>query len=236
MCQDLLQVRTPVVNFYVLRDSNGLYLVDSGFIGGRASLRRALQNRGWGSLPILGIIATHGHLDHIFNIGRISEETGAWIAAPRLDAPHYAGRPRYSGAARIAGIGEAIGRPLLRFRPFTPERLLDDGDMLDLWHGLTVVHLPGHTEGHSGLYCEELKLLFCGDLFASFGCFSHLPPRIFNSDGSQIPKSLSRVLSLELEGVLPSHADRASPEIHLKRLMQLVKIDNRQTSGGYSDP
>lgn len=143
MQEDLLQIRSLGVNFYVLRDSSGLYLIDAGFIGGRQLLHQALKKRGWVREPIMGIIVTHGHLDHILHVGRIAEETGAWIAAPRLDASHYQGCPTYQGASIITGLIEAIGRPLLGFRKFTPTRLLDDGDVLDIWHGLTVVHLPG---------------------------------------------------------------------------------------------
>jgi glyoxylase-like metal-dependent hydrolase (beta-lactamase superfamily II) len=221
MQEDLLQVRSLGVNFYVLRDSKGLYLLDGGFIGGRHILRRALMKRGWDSERIVGIIVTHGHLDHILNVGRIAEETGAWIAAPRQDASHYEGCPSYHGAARIAGCLERIGRPLLGFRKFTPTRLLDDGDFLDVWHGLTVIHLPGHTAGHSGFYCERLKLLFCSDLFASYGCLSHLPPLIFNNSEADIPNSVATALQLDLVGILPNHCDRSSPEIHLRRLVAI---------------
>lgn len=120
MQEDLLQVRSPGVNFYVLRDSKGLVLIDAGFIGGRRLLRRALSRRGCDGEKVVGIIVTHGHLDHILNVGRIADETGAWIAAPRLDALHYQGRPSYHGAARITGCLEWIGRPVLGFRKFTP--------------------------------------------------------------------------------------------------------------------
>jgi glyoxylase-like metal-dependent hydrolase (beta-lactamase superfamily II) len=223
MQEDLLQVRSLGVNFYVLRDSKGLYLLDGGFIGGRHFLRRALIKRGWDRERIVGIIVTHGHLDHILNIGRLAEETGAWIAAPQQDASHYEGCPSYHGAAKIIGFLEGIGRTLLRFRKFTPTRLLDDGDFLDVWDGLTVIHLPGHTAGHSGFYCEHRKLLFCSDLFASFGCFSHLPPSIFNSSGSDIPKSVSIALELDLEGILPNHCDSLPPEVHFDRLVALSR-------------
>jgi glyoxylase-like metal-dependent hydrolase (beta-lactamase superfamily II) len=227
MHEDLLQVRSPGVNFYVLRDSKGLHLIDGGFIGGRYLLRRALEKRGWDSERIVGIIVTHGHLDHILNIGRIAEETGAWIAAPRLDASHYQGCPSYRGFSRITGFLEAIGRPLLGFRKFTPTRLLDHGDSLDVWNGLTVINLPGHTTGHCGFYSEHHKLLFCADLFASYGGISHLPPRIFNSDGPEIPNSVAKALELDLVGVLPNHADSSSPVIHLERLVAI----NRKNQG-----
>jgi glyoxylase-like metal-dependent hydrolase (beta-lactamase superfamily II) len=221
MQEDLLQIRSLGVNFYVLRDSEGLYLIDAGFIGGRHLLQQALKKRGWDSERIIGIIVTHGHLDHILNVGQIAEETGAWIAAPRLDASHYQGCPSYRGLAKITGFLEAIGRPLLGFRKFTPTRLLDDGDVLDVWHGLTVIHLPGHTAGHSGFYCERRKLLFCSDLFASYGHFSHLPPAIFNSNGDDIPMSVTKALKLDLIGVLPNHCDEATSDVHLKRLLAI---------------
>jgi glyoxylase-like metal-dependent hydrolase (beta-lactamase superfamily II) len=221
MLEDHLQIRSLGVNFYVIRDSKGLYLIDGGFVGGRQLLRRALKKRGWDSERIIGIVVTHGHLDHILNIGRIAQESRAWIAAPRLDESHYNGCPSYRGASTFTGLLEAIGRPLLGFRKFTPTRLLDDGDVLDIWDGLTVIHLPGHTAGHSGFYCESRKLLFCSDLFASYGSFSHLPPAIFNSDGAEIPKSVATALELDLVGVLPNHCDRSSPEVHLERLVAL---------------
>lgn len=225
MHDDLLQIRSLGVNFYVLRDSKGLYLIDGGFIRGTTYLRRALRKKGWDREPILGIIVTHGHLDHILNIQKIAEMSGAWVAAPRLDLPHYDGRPSYQGVARVTGCLEAIGRPLLRFGSFTPTRLLDDGELIDVWHGLKVVHLPGHTEGHSGFYCSHLKLLFSADLFASFGNRATLPPRIFNSNGSQIPKSIAKALALDLDGILPNHSDNSTAEIHLERLIALENRD-----------
>ena len=221
MYDDLLQVRSLGVNFYVLRDAKGIYLIDAGFIGGRQFLRRALIKRGWDSERIVGIIVTHGHLDHILNVGRIAQDTGAWIAAPRLDALHYEACPQYHGAAKFTGVLESIGRPLLKFRKFTPTRLLDNGDFLDIWHGLTCIHLPGHTAGHSGYYCARRKLLICSDLFASYAGISHLPPAIFNSSSSDIPNSITTALQLDLVGVLPNHCDRASPQVHLERLVTL---------------
>jgi len=220
---DILQVRALALSFYVLRDASGLYVLDGGFIGCRFLLRRALRQRGWDHERIRGIIVTHGHLDHILNVAAVARETGAWIAAPRLDTDHYAGHPSYRGWARVTGCLEAIGRPVLSFQPFFPNRLLDDGDLIDVWHGLRAVHLPGHTRGHMGFYCERLRLMFSADLFASYRGKAQFPPAIFNSVPEQLPESAAIALAFDLAGILPNHCDRSPPEEHLRRLRQLQR-------------
>jgi glyoxylase-like metal-dependent hydrolase (beta-lactamase superfamily II) len=224
MPADLLTVHSYGVCFHVLRCPDGLYLIDAGFVGASRNLRRALAENGWDRKPILGIILTHGHFDHIANVPDMVSETGAWVAAPRLDLAHYAGCAEYSGCGQVTGWLEAGGRRIFSFRPFVPDRLLDDGDTLDLWHGLRTVHLPGHTPGHSGYFCDKTGLLFTGDLFASYSHgLSHLPPAIFNHDRDALMESVHKALSLEPSGVIPNHGGMATPAEHLTRLRDLWK-------------
>jgi glyoxylase-like metal-dependent hydrolase (beta-lactamase superfamily II) len=223
MHETILPVRAFGVTSHVLRGDDGLYLIDGGFVGGRKAIHRAVALRGWHHLPIRGILVTHGHLDHILNISQLAAESGAWVAAPRLDAGRYQGRYQYEGLGSVGEALEKVAGTMLNYRPFRVDRWLDDLSEIPVWHGLTAIHLPGHTEGHMGFYCASLRLLFCGDLFASYRRLSHLPPAIFNSHPGAIKSSLERALSLDLDGVFPNHGDRADPAEHLARFRRLAK-------------
>jgi len=219
---DLLAVHSCGVWFYVLRDGAALYLIDTGFLGGKRALDRALQDRGWQGLPIRGILLTHGHLDHLFNVEPFARRDGAWVAAPASDLPFCEGRARYQGLRRIVGLQEAIGRRCFGISAFTPDRLVEEGDTFPIWGGLRAVALPGHTPGHTGYFCASRSWLFCGDLFASYGPLSHRPPGLFNSDSGEARRSIRKALALEPGGVFPHHRDGASPEKHLERLRKLM--------------
>ena len=221
LSSDLLRVGSSFVCFYVLKEHEDLYLVDTGFVGGAHQLDRALSEHGWSSLPIRGILLTHGHLDHVFNAARFARRDGAWIAGPKADRDRYLGQARACGAHHFVGAMETIARKVCRFEPFTPDRWVEDGDEFPIWQGLRAVHLPGHTAGHTGYWCEAKGILFCGDLFASYGPFSHRPPGCFNVDSSEARRSVGRALSFEPLGVHPHHCNRTSPEVHLERLKKL---------------
>ena len=223
MFEDLLQIRTPCVCFYALRDGDSLYIIDGGFIGGVKSLNVALRTYGWSHIPIRGVLITHGHLDHVFNAAEIASEANCWISGPLLDLPHYEAIYNYTGISRVCGLLETIGRSCLGYNRPQIDRFLTDGDEIPIWGGLHAIHLPGHTEGHMGFYSATRRLLFCGDLFASFGRFSHLPPCIFNSKPDMICSSIDKSLSLDLDAVAPNHCNRASFQTHLSRLRDLRK-------------
>ena len=222
MFGEILPIRTPGVTFHVLRDGDELVLVDTGMIKGRACLQAALRHVGWEDLPIKTILLTHGHLDHIFNTHDFAQRTDAQVLAPQLDHEHYVGEYPYRGLARICGALEALGRAVLRFKAFTVDRYLSDGDVIDVWDGLQAVHLPGHTVGHMGYYSRSRRLLFSGDLMASYWHAAYTPPAYFNSCPEQYPTSFTRILKLDIDQVYPNHCHKPAPEFHCRRLKKLA--------------
>ena len=143
-----------------------------------------------------GILLTHGHLDRILNAATIARQHGAWIAGPPADLDRYPGRPACHGLNRFAGGLERMGRSVLCFKPFTQDQSVEEGGGFLVLGGLRAVHLPGHTAGHTGYFCESRRLLFCGDLFASYGQLSHRPPVVFNEDSAVARRSITKALSL----------------------------------------
>lgn len=113
------------------------------------------------------ILLTHGHLEHA-GAAALRTRTGAPLHAHPLDAAHLEARHPYRGATRVCGALEAAGRWILGYEPPPIDAPLADGDVLPVWGGLRVVHLPGHTVGHCGFHSLRHDFLFNGDLWVRF--------------------------------------------------------------------
>jgi len=101
-------------------------------------------------LKIIGIIHTHGHLDHILAAGEIKRRTGAPVWLHRSD--------------KI--LWDTLGFQCKMFNiPYTPVPDPDHWieDEQDLECGGCCIHTPGHTAGSTSFYFENTSLLIAGD-------------------------------------------------------------------------
>lgn len=107
------------------------------------------------------LLLTHGHIDHIAALPALAEAyPDAAVVIHQADAAML-GDPS-------ASLASWIGLP---FQPVEPDRLVTDGDTLDLGpHTIEVLHTPGHTPGGIAFHIHldgEPDLVFSGDtLFA----------------------------------------------------------------------
>jgi glyoxylase-like metal-dependent hydrolase (beta-lactamase superfamily II) len=211
--------------FHLLHDAlcDEAVIVDTGLMGEMPGLRRVLKQTGLGWAAIKAILLTHGHLDHTGHLCRIKELTGAPVFAHPMEEPHINGTFRYRGISRVCGMLESFGRRVLRYQPTNIGEALHDGMELPFWGGLRAVHLPGHTQGHCGFYSQRFELLFSGDLFASYGFVTHLPPAIFNSCPEYFSESLARVIELSPKRIIPNHYFGFDGEMHRQKFEAMVQ-------------
>ena len=213
----LYQIRGALACNYLLIDHDEATLIDSGFVGAVRLIGRALEREGLGWKNLKAILLTHGHIDHCYNVAEIVRRSGARVYGHPADEAHFEGTYRYEGLNRICGALVKSASLLFGYEPVSEDWALKDGDHLQLWGGLEVVHLPGHTFGHCGFYSRQHDLLFSGDLFATDWFGTVLPWPGLNSCSQLFPKSLEKVAALEPKLMLANHCDRASPQRQRER-------------------
>lgn len=109
-------------------------------------------------LDIKLVALTHGHLDHTGALKEIKEATGAEVAIHSEEAEPLQGEYRSLGA--MFGLSYPV--------PPWPDRLLKDGDSLDIGDlHFSVLHTPGHTPGGICLFGQGV--VFTGDTLFNYG-------------------------------------------------------------------
>jgi glyoxylase-like metal-dependent hydrolase (beta-lactamase superfamily II)/8-oxo-dGTP pyrophosphatase MutT (NUDIX family) len=130
--------------------------------------------------PVRWILVTHTHKDH----------------SPAAEALHRSfGAPRW---------GQVAQHPEWQDASFTPERVLHDGDRIELGADCTlrVMHTPGHASNHLCYLLEQEQLLFTGDHLMQGSTVVINPP---DGDMAEYLASLRRLLDVPLQWLAPGH-------------------------------
>ena len=151
--------RYGFVNCYLIRDGDGLTLVDTMIPRCGKRIVAAAEKLG---APIVRIVLTHAHGDHIGSLDELHAllpEAQVIISArdARLltkDMSLDPGEPQDKLRGGYPGAATA------------PTRTVQDGDTIG---SLSVLGTPGHTPGHLSLLDTREETLICGDVFASLG-------------------------------------------------------------------
>jgi glyoxylase-like metal-dependent hydrolase (beta-lactamase superfamily II) len=155
-------------------------LIDTGFAYLADEFYRALQNQN-----VEQIVNTHHHEDHVGANYLFEQRRGLKARAHQLALPLIKTPPAKLKTYRdvVWGVpkpahAEAIGATIS-----TPQ------------HSFQVLHLPGHSQDHIGLYEPKQGWLFSGDLFLS------VKVRVLRSDEDIVASmtSLRRVAALPLQ-------------------------------------
>jgi glyoxylase-like metal-dependent hydrolase (beta-lactamase superfamily II) len=143
------------VNSYLVREDDGLTLIDTAIPGSAPAILEAARGLG-GS--IRRIVLTHAHGDHLGALDALRALLpDAEVLISARDARFLAGDMRLESSEPQTKLRGAYQTVATR-----PTRLLSDGDQVG---SLQVVGTPGHTPGHIALFDPRDGSLIAGDAF-----------------------------------------------------------------------
>jgi glyoxylase-like metal-dependent hydrolase (beta-lactamase superfamily II) len=151
--------RLGVVNCYLVREPDGLTLIDTGITGSAKKLIAAADDLGQ---PITHIALTHSHSDHAGSLDALAAllpdaEVSIGVRESRLMAGDMSLDPDEPQAKPAGGF------PKLKT---VPGRTLAPGDRVG---SLEVVAAPGHTPGQIAFLDVRDRTLVAGDALQTLG-------------------------------------------------------------------
>jgi glyoxylase-like metal-dependent hydrolase (beta-lactamase superfamily II) len=159
-------MRFGLVNCYLVRETDGLTLVDTGLPGSADDILAAARSLG---APLRRILLTHAHGDHVGSVDALIEKVGAanveLIASERSvpllhKPPDVSLRPN-DPKAKIRGGCPGIAA--------SPTRLIEEGGQIG---SLRAIDTPGHLPGHQSFLDERDATLYAGDALVGMGYLS----------------------------------------------------------------
>lgn len=163
-------------------------VVDPGAEGDR--IIKEIEN-----FKIKYILATHGHLDHVGQVGYLKERFDVPFLMNEKDL-FLINNDIFPGFASIIGATECP----------EPDDFIKEGDIISFGRfNLKVVETPGHTPGSVCFYDEKNSFVITGDtLFKGSIGRTDLP----GGDMRQMENSLKKLIKLPDDtDVIPGHSD-----------------------------
>jgi glyoxylase-like metal-dependent hydrolase (beta-lactamase superfamily II) len=152
--------RFGFVNCYLVREDDGLTLVDTMIPGSAKKILAAASQAG---APIKRIVLTHAHGDHIGSLDALVQALpDAEVIISTRDARPLAG----DKSLEPGEPGNNIGRGSFPGAKTVPTRTVSAGDRIG---SLEVIASPGHTPGHVSLLDTRDRTLICGDAYSTLG-------------------------------------------------------------------
>jgi metallo-beta-lactamase class B len=136
---NLYYVGTYDLACYLITTSQGHILINTGLAASKEQIKKNIETLGFRLTDIKILLNTQAHYDHMGAMAAIKKMTGATLMINEPDA----------AAVKDGGSSDyALGGKNSTFQPVKPDRLLQDGDTVQLGNmQLIMLHHPGHTKG-----------------------------------------------------------------------------------------
>lgn len=151
--------RLGFVNCYLVREEDGFTLVDAAISGCGKPILQAAQKAG---LPIVRIVLTHAHIDHVGALDELHDLLPEVpVAITERDARFLSGDKSLDADEPVDKLRG--GYPIVKTKP---TQLLHEGDRIG---SLEVIATPGHTPGHASFLDTRDRTIIAGDAFQTLG-------------------------------------------------------------------
>src|SRR6266699_6136238 len=148
------------INCYLVREDDGFTLIDTGWPGSQA--QPIMQEAHKLGLPIVRIVLTHAHIDHVGSLDALHNALpNAQVAISERDARFLTGDKSLDPSEPQVPLRG--GYPICRT---VPTLLPHEGDRVG---SLEVVATPGHTPGHIAFFDTRDRTVIAGDAFQTQG-------------------------------------------------------------------
>jgi glyoxylase-like metal-dependent hydrolase (beta-lactamase superfamily II) len=165
--ENVFAVPGVMCNTYVLVDTDGLTIIDTGLPNNEKKILDYVASLGKSAHDVKRILITHSDFDHIGSLAALQKLTGARTYASKIEAEAMASgkpsRPIKRTGFSLQRLVLALVRPFMKSTRFQVDEILTDGQVLPVLGGLRVVETIGHTPGHISLFAPAVGVLFCGD-------------------------------------------------------------------------
>jgi metallo-beta-lactamase class B len=136
---NLYYVGTYDLACYLITTTQGNILINTGLAASAEQIKNNIETLGFKFRDTKILLTTQVHYDHVGAMAAIKKMTGAQMMVDKEDAPVLA-----DGGSSDYVFG---GKGSL-FQPIKPDRLLHNGDTIQLGNTqLVMLHHPGHTKG-----------------------------------------------------------------------------------------
>ncbi len=197
-----------IANTYIIVDSDGLTLIDTGLPGSHKKILAYISDRGFSAKDLVRIILTHSDIDHVGGAATLKRLSGARVYASAIEAAAIAKgtasrviRPRSLSRRLFMSVARRFFRP----EPVQTDVILTEGQLLPVLGGLQVLTTPGHTPGHISLFSRSTGVLFVGDSIVSrdTGLVGSVPANTWDSE--QAADSVRKQAALGARVVCSGH-------------------------------
>ena len=185
-------------NAGIVIGKDGIVVIDT-LISAREARQFIRDIRTLSGKPILYVVDTHDHLDHVLGncefakLGAVIVAQAETKAAMVRNGDAILERAKTYGLTDEAMLGTTVVIPSLTFSEVME---IDLGDKK-----VELIHAgPSHTGGSSIVYIPDSKVLFAGDVL-----FTNYHPNMRDGDIQGWVKALDKIASMDAATIVPGH-------------------------------